>query len=312
LHHCVVSCVIPSGFLWTYLDISWWTSLRPYQSTPEIPSNLSPIIYVVRNASFNLRSDVNLTCSDHNWNESIYIIWNMTLKRKENSNCTISFALTGESKNTCNDRKSLRNKSSSQSYLHIPNFSYNDVGVYNCQWSFRGGILDVQINVAVTVPPKVSMWLERKENRTVAVCKAESGNPAANISWSRAGNCKSNVSFDSQGLYTVESKLEVLDEVDAANLSCIIRHPCWKEEKMLQEPKKGKIPLLYILIVVIIVVLLAGLLFIAGKKLRMLRLCQHTDSAKAPPTEDVEEVEPYASYVQRVNSIYNSSADLFT
>lgn len=27
--------------------------------------------------------------------------------------------------------------------------------------------------------------------------------------------------------------------------------------------------------------------------------------------EEAEEVEPYASYVQRVNSIYNSSADLF-
>lgn len=26
---------------------------------------------------------------------------------------------------------------------------------------------------------------------------------------------------------------------------------------------------------------------------------------------DVEEVEPYASYIQRVNSIYNSSAELF-
>lgn len=28
--------------------------------------------------------------------------------------------------------------------------------------------------------------------------------------------------------------------------------------------------------------------------------------------QDVEEVEPYASYVQRVNSIYNSSIDLFS
>lgn len=34
-----------------------------------------------------------------------------------------------------------------------------------------------------------------------------------------------------------------------------------------------------------------------------------TYSLFKPP--DVEEVEPYASYIQRVNSIYNSSAELF-
>ncbi|KAJ8388399.1 hypothetical protein AAFF_G00134250 [Aldrovandia affinis] len=56
-------------------------------------------------------------------------------------------------------------------------------------------------------------------------------------------------------------------------------------------------------------------LFITRKHLGKLRnCCKSKISAPPPPKtpqiQDVEEVEPYASYVQRVNSIYNSSADL--
>ncbi|XP_038576632.1 cell surface glycoprotein CD200 receptor 1-A isoform X2 [Micropterus salmoides] len=273
-------------------------------------------VSVVRNEAFNVGSDVNLTCSNKTWNEMMYVIWTIDMKYNPKE-CKIAFDTEGRSDDSCKDGKSLRNTSSAQSYLHIPNFSDYDVGVYKCESVYRGANENYKIHVAITVPPSISAWLERKDNRMVAVCKAESGIPAANISWSHMGNSSTvKTSNDSRGFYTVESLLELPEGMDTVNLSCVIRHPYWKGEKILvPELQKGYVLWLCVLIVVVIIVFLAGVLFFAQKKIIMLRQCQQSDDtsspSKSPPIEDVEEVEPYASYIQRVNSIYNSS-DLYT
>ncbi|CAJ1079551.1 cell surface glycoprotein CD200 receptor 1-A-like isoform X2 [Xyrichtys novacula] len=270
---------------------------------------------VVRNLSVNLGTDVNLTCSNKTWDETLFVTWNI-FKNKAKNPCMISFIPGGKRVDSCKDGKSLRNTSLSQSYLHIPNFSKDDVGDYNCHSPYKGGSVDVVINLNVTVPPKLLIWLERKGNWSVVVCKAERGNPAANISWSPVGNSSFDKTLDSQGLYTVESRLVLPKGADANNLSCVIKHPCLEEELFLQDGKKGEVPWLIILFVVIISILLVGCLFVAQKQLGILRRCQRSDSdlstSKSQTTEDVEEVEPYASYIQRVNSIYNSSAVLYT
>lgn len=73
----------------------------------------------------------------------------------------------------------------------------------------------------------------------VAVCKAERGKPAANISWSHTGY-SSTVEPGLDGFFTVESRLELLEGMDKENLSCAIRHPYWKEEKILWPKKQFK------------------------------------------------------------------------
>ena len=102
---------------------------------------------VTTNLMFNSGSDVNLTCSNKTWKETIYVIWNMTLTNKI---CQVSFSNGGEGKDSCTDFKSLRNTSRGQSYLHIPNFSTKDVGVYECNFVYQGGKEDYKINVAMT------------------------------------------------------------------------------------------------------------------------------------------------------------------
>ncbi|KAM6956057.1 cell surface glycoprotein CD200 receptor 1 isoform 2-T2 [Lycodopsis pacificus] len=267
----------------------------------------------VRHLAFNQGTEVNLTCSNKTWNEMLYVIWNIQFQTKKE--CRISFN-NGTNHDSCNDGKSLRNTSSALSYLHIPNFSDTDQGRYDCESVYTGGNDNLAIHVAITgpVPPSISAWFYHEDNKMVAVCKAERGKPAATISWSHTGNISS-VTNDSDGFFTVESRLELPKGMDTENLSCAIRHPNWTREKILVlKPKKGYFPWLYVLIVVVIIVILAGFLFLAGKKIITLRRCQPSDTSpsKSPPAEDVEEVEPYASYVQRVNSIYNSSADFFT
>nr|XP_046260900.1 cell surface glycoprotein CD200 receptor 1-A-like isoform X2 [Scatophagus argus] len=265
---------------------------------------------VVRHSAFNLGSDVNLTCSNKTWSEMIFVIWTINLKSRD---CRIGFSNENQKEDSCNDGKSLRNTSRSQSYLHIPKISNDDEGIYKCESVYSGGSESYEINVAITVPPTISAWLERKDNKIVAVCRADKGKPAANISWSRTGN-SSETLLDSNGFFTVESRLELLGGMDTKNLSCAFRHPYWREDKVLvPEFRKGYNPLLFIPFVVVVIVFMVGILILAQKKL-MHRRCQqsNTSLSKSAPTEDVEEVEPYASYVQRVNSIYNSSADLFT
>ncbi|XP_034741582.1 cell surface glycoprotein CD200 receptor 1 isoform X2 [Etheostoma cragini] len=283
------------------------------QSTSVNSSTSSPKNFVTRNLTFNLGSEVNLKCSNKTWNEMMFVTWTITLKNKQ---CNIGYSYEGRSDDLCKDGKSLQNTSSAQSYLHIPKFSDNDVGVYKCDSVYTGGNDNYVINVDITGSPSISAWLEFKDNKMVAVCKADRGKPAASISWSHTGN-SSSVENRSDRFFTVESRLELLEEMDKENLSCAIKHPYWKEEQIWRPKKllkKGYIPWLCVLTVAVIIVLLAGFLLFAQKKLTTLKQRQWTDTSpsKSPPTEDVEEVEPYASYVQRVNSIYCSSADLFT
>ncbi|XP_056244517.1 cell surface glycoprotein CD200 receptor 1 isoform X1 [Seriola aureovittata] len=260
---------------------------------------------VTRYLEFNLGSDANLNCSDKTWNETIYVIWTI---KSNNKSCKISISdKGGDSMDSCNDGKSLRNTSRSQSYLHIPNFSVKDVGIYTCEQTFKAGLEAYGTNVTIIVPPNISAWLEQGENKMVAVCKAE-GKPAANISWSHEGNSTTVETHLAFGFITVESRLELAEGMDTKNLTCAIRHRFWKEPKILiLNPTEGHFLWLLILIVVVVAISVLGFSFFAHKKLPLLRPCQQpaTSPSKSPTIEDVEEVEPYASYHQRVNSIYN-------
>ncbi|KAF3694757.1 Cell surface glycoprotein CD200 receptor 1-A [Channa argus] len=266
-----------------------------------------PKVDVVINLTFNLGADVNLTCSDKKWNGTMYVIWKI-----QKSNCEIGFINPGNGTDSCHDGKSLKNTNSSQPYLHIPNFSTYDSGVYKCEWVYSGGIENYVINVAIRVPPTVSIKLDKIDKKMMAVCTAERGKPAANISWSYPGNQFVKTTVDTEGFSTVLSYFEIPKGMDLKNLSCIVTHHNWSHEVILGElPIRGKNFLWLYITICVVIVFLGGIVFIAQKKLVILRQCGQSDtsSAKSTPTEDVEEVEPYASYVQRVNSIYNSSAD---
>lgn len=102
----------------------------------------------VTNLTFKLGSDVQLICSNRTWNETVFVIWciNLVIQPKH---CKIGFD-NSESIDTCMDGKSLRNTSSGQSYLHIPNFSNEDVGIYACESPYNGGNYAHSINVNIT------------------------------------------------------------------------------------------------------------------------------------------------------------------
>ncbi|XP_035995085.1 cell surface glycoprotein CD200 receptor 1 isoform X2 [Fundulus heteroclitus] len=301
--------------IWIYISIfifffteSWSSAQGNTNSNTSVISNSTaspPKVYVNRKAVYNLGSTVELQCSNRTWIKTMFVIWDIELNHKK---CKISFSNEGESFDSCNDGKSIRNNSIGQSFLHIPNFSASDVGAYKCELVYTGGNDNFITEVDVTAPPELSAWLERRNNKMVAVCRAERGKPAANISWSLAGNESVTQQQDPDGSVTVESQLENPELMDPENLTCIVRHKFWDQEKTLVPKLREAPPMLWILIPVIgiIFLLLTGFAVIALKKVIIHRQCEEADTpSKSPPTEDVEEVEPYASYVQRVNSIYN-------
>lgn len=78
----------------------------------------------------------------------MFVIWKINLINTH-KDCKIGFTTDGQSEDSCKDRKSLRNTSSAQSYLHIPNFSEDDEGIYNCESVYRGGYENYAINLAI-------------------------------------------------------------------------------------------------------------------------------------------------------------------
>lgn len=265
---------------------------------------------VVNWTSFRQGEDVNLTCGNKTWTKDkiMYIIWTLNLKHKT---CKIRSNREGDVVNNCLDHKSLRNTTEGQPVLHIPHFSSSDVGNYTCDSAYTGGAVNYIYHVNVTAPPVVSSWIEAN----VAVCLAERANPAASITWSFTKNVSREDVWESDGLISVQSFVEVSADEDMHNLSCTVSHPYWDkprvfvpELKTSQSTYQNR-PVIYITVGVSVAFCLILLLW-GIKKLHNLRKCQKS-SIKSPPEDYVEEVEPYDSYVQRVNSIYNSSRDLF-
>ncbi|XP_014020352.1 cell surface glycoprotein CD200 receptor 1-A isoform X3 [Salmo salar] len=257
-----------------------------------------------RSEHFHLGSNAILKCSNKTWSEMIYTIWKLNL---DGIMCQISSSNDNLNLNTCNDGKAMLNTSRGESYLQIPGFSKRDEGIYHCESVYKAGSYTSNIDVSLIAPPSVSAWLEWEGSRQVAVCLAEGGKPAASISWSEKWNSTSTTTLNLDGFNKVESRLVLPEGIATGNLTCAVIHPSWEEVHMVTP--EIFIPWRLVIISVgtisFIMAILGGLYFTRKHPCRI--------SPKAPQSQDyVEEVEPYASYVQSVNSIYNSSADLFT
>lgn len=290
-----------------------WSLDRGNNQTTKQLSSSADRAYVVKYSSLKEGMDANLTCGNKIWDDMMmFVIWKLKLKHRH---CEITSNIDGRNKDTCVDGKSLRITSKAQPFLHIPNVSFGDTGDYICESIYQGGAESYVYNLSVTTPPALSAWIEWRAEKKVAVCRAERGNPAATISWSFTGNSTVKTLLDPDGLVTVESFVELDTNADADNVSCAISHPYWDNVQMIEpQPIKG-FSVVYIVIIIISAVFFLALLFWALLKGKLINLrgCQKSTSSfsKSPPIEDVEEVEPYESYIQRVNSIYNSSRDLF-
>ncbi|KAI4888359.1 hypothetical protein NFI96_000294 [Prochilodus magdalenae] len=294
--------------------------------------------------SFKVGSNIILQCTNTKieWSELIYVIWKINSQKK---NCTITVATNDTDHNTCQDGKYI-NKTGNYSLI-IPDFSIKDEGIYTCDVSYRAGGYVETINVTAWIGPKMTKsWLEAKDGHISAVCEVQSL-PAAPIHWETPWNSsspKTHSTRNASGVFTVTSRLQLPPNASHKNLTCVVPASSFKGQDIRlttfaftglfsitisppvisavspAKPVEWPFILLGVCATCSIVSLLTGL-YIMREKIGQLRvfkkICCSSQISPAPKDEkppqprDPEEVEPYASYVQRVNSIYNSSADLF-
>lgn len=279
-----------------------------------------------RSEHFQQGSNVTIQCSNKTWSEMIYTIWEISLPDKR---CHISSSDEGQNRNTCKDGKTLGNTTRGESNLHIHEFSEKDEGLYVCETVHKGGSYTANIQVSIIVRPKVYTRLETEGSRQEVVCLAERGKPAASITWINTWNSSSEVietELTSDGFYTVTSRMKAegiaLD--DLKNLSCVVTHAFWMRghtvplnttASPLYDPTNSMLLIIISVVTISIVLIVFGGLYFTLRHLDTIRnrfaFNTPTEESKCPPVDDVEEVEPYASYVQRVNIIYDSSADVF-
>ncbi|KAK2905284.1 hypothetical protein Q8A67_007083 [Cirrhinus molitorella] len=188
------------------------------------------------------------------------------------------------------------------------------------------------LNVSVSVS-QISTKLEHENGQMIAVCQATYKKTAPTLHWEPAFNHSSNRSSVKVGKsYMMENRVYLSDNLTINELTCVAtytsefgsvqQNSTLKIPEGLKDSKSSfqwKIIAISVGSVCFIIVSLV-MVYILRRKLSDLSAlkmlcCKSKISTpaedKPPQPADVEEVEPYASYIQRVNSIYNSSAELF-
>ncbi|XP_028847427.1 cell surface glycoprotein CD200 receptor 1-A isoform X4 [Denticeps clupeoides] len=259
-----------------------------------------------RSELFKLGENASLSCINKTWNQIIYILWRVSMN---GVNCSITKEAHGPVYSSCSNRVTLYNKTSGESQLHIAHFQLSDEGTYH-------------------LSPVLSAQLYSNGSHRFAVCSAHGGKPAANVSWEvwwSSPTITVQVRSEADTSSNITAWLELPDNVTRGNISCIATHTSWLDRRSVTLNLNEKQPSnVIVLLCTVGVTLGSGLLLLIATKflynMRKMRICsksnlsQNTDSKSAQvkrKSQEVEEVEPYASYVQRVNSIYNSSADLY-
>ncbi|XP_043085555.1 cell surface glycoprotein CD200 receptor 1-A isoform X2 [Puntigrus tetrazona] len=286
---------------------------------------------VFKERTFILGSDVTLWCgntTDIKWSEMIYIVWNISLQDRK---CWLG--LSPKLDNNCKDGKRLYNTSNAVSLL-IPNITIQDEGFYYCDVSYKGGSYAVNVSVSVT---QLSTHLDSENNQRIAVCRAIYKKTAPSLHWEPALNLSSDISsVEKLGRFFMENRVYLPDHVSIGEITCVSTYPSesgsvrYKStldlklnslNGMQSSSKHSPSEIIAISVGSVCFVLVSlAVVYVLCRKLNDLSAlktlcCKSKISTpaedKPPQPADVEEVEPYASYIQRVNSIYNSSAELF-
>ncbi|XP_063298266.1 cell surface glycoprotein CD200 receptor 2-like isoform X1 [Pelobates fuscus] len=251
-----------------------------------------------------------LSCGHDPGNSLIVLNWIVELT--DQPQCTISYDTEdNKTQNNCSKRIKLDNLS-----LHIFDSKPIDDGFYRCEISDPTGVFSMTFTLQVLVQP--SLILELNSDGHLE-CLALGGNPAANISWSpepQYGNTTekrmSNMTWATVSTYTKEN-------ISVSNMTCVISHPTFAEDKfMTMNDTDRSIPLWVVLATVIFIIstiILGWLIFWQRSNIRKCLRVDKPNTASVNQGRDnaqqnTEEVEPYASFTQKINTIYNSTPQL--
>ncbi|XP_069723762.1 cell surface glycoprotein CD200 receptor 1 isoform X2 [Phaenicophaeus curvirostris] len=210
----------------------------------------------------------------------------------------------------CSDSVDWKFRPDQDLALEIREVGITHEGNYTCEVVAPEGNFRMTYHLTVLVSPRLILSCDDHGN---PVCKAATGKPAAQISWVLESNSTPKEESHVNGTVTVLSKFTA-HSTNVINTTCIVSHPTGNQSKSIacQPPKNSFI--LHVSIILCILIIITFLAVIYYFKLHSDRLCHKTKPPETivtpSPQDDIMEVEPYTTYVQKENVIYNSVSDL--
>ncbi|XP_062982989.1 cell surface glycoprotein CD200 receptor 1 [Elgaria multicarinata webbii] len=256
-------------------------------------------------------TDVVLNCPQQRYD---LLVWNVKLKNGRS--CHISYeSVRNMTDKNCSKNTMWSSRPDQSPDVHIKSSQLFNEGIYKCSVVATNGTFNHESVLTILVPPEVSLTHDIHGS---AVCKAAAGKPAAKISWAPPQASKTVMEAGPSGTQTITSTYNNTNATEG-EVTCFISHPAWKESRVLNisigkysAERNSTMRILYSSLTGLFGILVI-LLFIYFWRVFYGRQTEATTS-KSPETisrQSIQEneLEPYATFVQVENVIYDKACD---
>lgn len=191
---------------------------------------------------------------------------------------------------------------------HYPDLQINAValdhdGLYSCDIATPKGNFLRRHDLQVLVPPAVTLL---PVERRTAVCEAFAGKPAAQIFWTPDGNHITKQQSHRNGTLTVRS-IYHWEQNDVSAVFCFVSHPTGNQTLSIELNGSGGKALgsytPYIISFTVMIFFIIGCVWLL--KSSGFRKCRCARPEASPPVEE-DEMQPYASYTEKSNPLYDT------
>ncbi|XP_072470100.1 cell surface glycoprotein CD200 receptor 1 [Notamacropus eugenii] len=311
--------------IWKAFDLMLLTLLisflvAEYKSTQAVtqvpPSNMSmgqvshqSLNNASNSVSVQVNTEITLSCFPHPVKDLIMTTWKILLRDK--APCIIAYREDKkETKETNCSGEGVKWESRPEwnHMLQISPVTIDNDGYYTCTFVTPSGNFQTAHHLTVLVPPVVT--LSEEELGTV-ICKAVAGKPAAQISWDPKGDCFTVNDTHDDGTVTVESTCKW--NVSNESATCFISHLTGNKSLSIEhqsQSSRSALKYLYVTLPVVSLVILAIVGLFICKKSNGCRTCKSSKPEAATPGIREDELEPYASYTEKSNPLYDARTEV--
>lgn len=238
----------------------------------------------------------------------LLITWEIVLRDKPL--CSIAHKTeTNETVETnCSDgRITWASRPDQSPHLQIYSVAISHEGHYRCRMGTSDGNFEHQYHVQVLVPPEVT--LSPGKNRSVA-CEAIAGRPAAQVFWFPEEDCVTEKEYQDNGTVTTRSRCHY-PEGNVSTVTCFVFHPSGNRSLSIDllPGAKGSEKLYYLYFIIPVIFFIGGFIWclkISGYSLfHLYRKCK-LKKTEATTVVEEDEMQPYASYTEKNNPLYDT------
>ncbi|XP_053788340.1 cell surface glycoprotein CD200 receptor 1-A-like [Vidua chalybeata] len=239
-----------------------------------------------------------------------------TITPKAGGPCTLVYRVDTNvtHRTNCSDNINWTFRAGLPPALEIRQVGIAQEGNYSCEMATTEGNFHKMYHLTVLAPPRLSLSCDEQGS---PVCEAAAGKPPAQLSWLPGGSSTAEEKCHDNGTVTVLSKFTACSTNVTNVTTCMVSHPAgnWSQSIACCPSENTSTNIfLYACIFTCILIIITLLAVIYYFKLHRDRPCHRTKPPEIAPIhsqqDDTVEVEPYTTYVQKENVIYNSVSDL--